>query len=782
MKKKWGALSPSMSGTIGRIISKEQPQQSPQKQYSLRSQQTTSQQVDPQSAHKFGLRRRRGGTENPNYEIGQSLESNDPNLAPFNESDEEIEGVEGEQRRREEEERRREEEREAQLLYEAEVAAAEELYLAVAADCDAHGFKAMASGKLPCRSPFRQGMKMGRGAHFAERFRYFVETGGCAKYKNCVSVNIRLNDLRDIDSADGNGTFNVSFFMDVAFWAPWWDKPHYVDKDTVGTFTRYEPVFEFPEVDVEGGDLTWNMRNAYFSKNPDCHQHETQLGQNYTTPCKEPVKDPATGETSTRHWTVSVVDPGSHWPRMWRVCMNEDELNDWKRMDKKARKKVEPTNQKPMNVIPRLRGLFLAIDAERERNLALPTEGICFNTYEITALHRNTYELNEFPFDMHALKIIVRLNKRDKDPMDRIFIPSGHDKGFFVSSRVQKLTDFHLARNMDWEVTKEPASLGGFQRINSACIVRRKPGYFVRNYIVVIFLLTTSGFTTFFSRPDDFGTRVGINFTVLLSVVAFKYSGGGNIPQVPYSTILDSYINLNFYIVLFIAVVSFLFSMQCTMGGIMSGNMERLTEEVLCSSIPGHWYMMEWFPVYDPVLETGVGLFLTIVWVGTNAWYWDKVYKQMQVNLKVIDEVDIGWMIYKYKGPKGFKGCFDPERMIIRKLVPKRKTLIETLKEFIKDPYKFCTKSYKAGKDALCKKRPPKPPPLPPPPPPKKEERKIFKPTFFKLLPQRLAAGDEEAAATLIQTIQRRHMIIVRTRVAFRRMRKARRQKGPTLV
>ena len=105
-------------------------------------------------------------------------------------------------------------------------------------------------------------------------------------------------------------------------------------------------------------------------------------------------------------------------------------------------------------------------------------------------------------------------------------------------------------------MTKEPASLGGFQRINSACIVRRKPGYFVRNYIVVIFLLTTSGFTTFFSRPDDFGTRVGINFTVLLSVVAFKYSGGGNIPQVPYSTILDSYINLNFYIVLFIAVVS----------------------------------------------------------------------------------------------------------------------------------------------------------------------------------------------------------------------------------
>lgn len=227
------------------------------------------------------------------------------------------------------------------------------------------------------------------------------------------------------------------------------------------------------------------------------------------------------------------------------------------------------------------------------------------------------------------------------------------------------MVDYHLARNLDWEVTKEPASLGGFQRINSACIVRRKPGYFVRNYIVVIFLLTSTMFCSFMARPDDFGTRVGIAFTVMLTVVAFKYGGGENIPQVSYATILDSYILINFYVVLLLSIVSFLFSMQCTMGGIL--NTSHITSDLLCSTRPGHWYYMNWLPVYDPIVETICSILLAGFWIGTNVWYWKKVYDRIQRNLKVIDEVDIGWMVYKYKGRPGMKGCFDPETFIIRK-------------------------------------------------------------------------------------------------------------------
>jgi len=547
---------------------------------------------------------------------------------------------------------------------------AEELYKRVVALTDRNGFVATSGGSLPKRSPFKQGLKMGRGAHFAPKFKAFIETGGVGAHKNCVVVNIRLNDLRDIDSANGDGTFKVSFFMDTAFWTPIWDEEHYGDPSTTGTFTKYEPVWQFPDVDVDGGCLSWNMRNAYFSKNPDCHQHETQLGQNYTTVVnaktnvlQERVVGRSAAASAKR--IVSVTDPGSHWPRMWRVCMDDHEVSAYRKMSKKEKKKIEPTNENPRTVNDRLKKFFTKLDRDREMNLSHPTEGIGFVTYEITCEHRNTFSLNEFPFDMHLLKIIVRLGCRDGDTMSRTLIPIGHDKGFFVSSRVQKMVDFHLARNLDWEVTKEPPSLGGFQRINAACIVRRKPGYFVRNYIVVIFLLTSTMFCAFMARPDDFATRVGIAFTVLLTVVAFKYGGGENIPQVSYATILDSYILINFYVVLLLSIVSFLFSMQCTMGGIL--NTSHITSDILCSTRPGHWYYMNWLPVYSPVAETICSVLLAGFWVGTNYWYWQKVYDRIQVNLKVINEVDIGWMIYKYKGRPGMKGCFDPETFIIRK-------------------------------------------------------------------------------------------------------------------
>jgi hypothetical protein len=75
---------------------------------------------------------------------------------------------------------------------------------------------------------------------------------------------------------------------------------------------------------------------------------------------------------------------------------------------------------------------------------------------------------------------------------------------------------------MDWEVTKDVPALGGFQKLNASPIIRRKPGYFVRNYIVIVYLLSSSAFTGFLAQPNDLNTRVTVIFTVLLSVVAFK--------------------------------------------------------------------------------------------------------------------------------------------------------------------------------------------------------------------------------------------------------------------
>ena len=68
---------------------------------------------------------------------------------------------------------------------------AEEVYNRVVAITDRNGFVATSGGSMPKRSPFKQGLKMGRGAHFAPKFKAFVENGGISANKNCVVVNIR---------------------------------------------------------------------------------------------------------------------------------------------------------------------------------------------------------------------------------------------------------------------------------------------------------------------------------------------------------------------------------------------------------------------------------------------------------------------------------------------------------------------------------------------------------------------------------------------------------------
>lgn len=468
----------------------------------------------------------------------------------------------------------------------------------------------------------------------------------------------RVNDLRDIESSNGNGTFKVSFFLDTAFWVPWWDKDHFNTQATVGTFSKFEPELAFPEVNVEGGMLNWGLRSAEFSKNTDSRQHETQLGQNFETTIDGGKGGKAAKKSPNQKRVVSVVDSGSHWPRLWRVCISDEELKAMQKLDKKEQKKMIPSNEDPMPkaLQPRLRDLFTAMDTQREKNLSASSfEGVAFVTYEITCTHRNVFQLEEFPFDFHNLGIVVRLDKKEGDPMARTIIPTAHDKGFFVSSRVSEMVNFKLARNLDWEVTKEPMATGGLQRLNTYAIVRRNADYYTRNYIIISFLLTSSVFSCFAARPEDMNARATIVFTVVVSTIAFKAAGGSKLPQVPYGTTLDSYFLLSLYVVLFIGAVAFAFATQCSSGGIMSGNKKRVHVDTSCSRNPGRLYNLNWIPDYESVHESVVAGFLFICWFLFNVWKWKSAIDRVRHNLKVVDQVMIGWMVYKAKVVKGAK-------------------------------------------------------------------------------------------------------------------------------
>lgn len=271
-----------------------------------------------------------------------------------------------------------------------------------------------------------------------------------------------------------------------------------------------------------------------------------------------------------------------------------------------------------------------------------------------------------------------------------------------------KLGDFHLGAGLDWEVVREPLELGGNQRLNASAIVRRKPGYFVRNYIVVIFLLTTSGFAAFLCKPDDLGSRTGISLTVLLSAVAFKYGGSDSMPTVSYSTYLDSYILFNIYIILLASVVVYAFSVVCSLGGTVKERL--LIRGYVCSAKPGAIYKLAWIPPYNPVAETAASLLLTGAWLAYNAWFWRKIYRRVLFNVQVVEDVGLGWMNYKpAEPPPGPKGAFPSEQLILRKVDASRSGLLGWLRPQRFAPSAACARRLLGIKPVA----PPPPPPLP---------------------------------------------------------------------
>jgi hypothetical protein len=133
-------------------------------------------------------------------------------------------------------------------------------------------------------------------------------------------------------------------------------------------------------------------------------------------------------------------------------------------------------------------------------------------------------------------------------------------------------------------------------------------------------------------------------------------------PVVSYATILDSYILLNFYIILALGVIMFAFSLGCTASG---NNPARQFGKQACNFVPGRWYGLDFIPAYNPVAETVLALLLVGCWVGVNAHYWHGVYERLLFNLNVVERVDIGWITTPKEGRQpGPKGYFYSERLI----------------------------------------------------------------------------------------------------------------------
>jgi hypothetical protein len=86
----------------------------------------------------------------------------------------------------------------------------------LAPDTTFDGQRGAPCGGLPSRGPYRPKVAMMHGAKYFPKFQEFIEAGGLGAYKNTVVMNIRINNLTDLDVMEG--LCKINFFLDLAFW------------------------------------------------------------------------------------------------------------------------------------------------------------------------------------------------------------------------------------------------------------------------------------------------------------------------------------------------------------------------------------------------------------------------------------------------------------------------------------------------------------------------------------------------------------------------------------
>eukprot|EP00939_MAST-03C_sp_MAST-3C-sp1_P004066 g4066.t1 len=198
---------------------------------------------------------------------------------------------------------------------------------------------------------------------------------------------------------------------------------------------------------------------------------------------------------------------------------------------------------------------FVAQTIDPAHDLKIPKAGRVRMSFRIRGKLQEIYELHDFPFDTQDLQI----NLQSRDDYRTI--------GRFVPGIAKRTNSYQNLPLINWNqhthrvfcsLTDPNLSTRGreYANIRLALIVKRHYVHYVKTIYAMIFFLTSCGFSVFSLKIDQMGERLAANFTLLLTMVAYKNELSAQIPRLDYITFLDQYIYLGFSMVLLLVFES----------------------------------------------------------------------------------------------------------------------------------------------------------------------------------------------------------------------------------
>ena len=154
-------------------------------------------------------------------------------------------------------------------------------------------------------------------------------------------------------------------------------------------------------------------------------------------------------------------------------------------------------------------------------------------------------ELKLFPFDSQLLKVSICMNTRTTGmiPAALVVVPS--------AAHQLRLEAGGFAPRQQWRMhpylTAEPLLVGEtddrkFPSLNVSALVTRRPGFILSNIALPVGLFVPIAHLQFSFPLDDHANRVMVPVTMLLTAAAYKNSIATIVPQIPYLTLIDTYV------------------------------------------------------------------------------------------------------------------------------------------------------------------------------------------------------------------------------------------------
>lgn len=173
--------------------------------------------------------------------------------------------------------------------------------------------------------------------------------------------------------------------------------------------------------------------------------------------------------------------------------------------------------------------------------------GLVKLVYWVDGTFLENFELQDFPYDVQNLSVHMRSHIGDREYM-LVPWPTMVDFKFDVT-----ISEFHVYKPPLFEMLQEEDIK---HRIVFTVVVQRKAWFYELNVMFILFCLTTLAFVTYFITPtrDELGEMIGIDLTLILTTVAFRFVIADKLPSVNYSTVLDKYITTSFFFLMLVIV------------------------------------------------------------------------------------------------------------------------------------------------------------------------------------------------------------------------------------